>query len=681
MMKAMRLVLTIALLLVLTMPPGAARAQVGAEILWIQGGHSGPIQSIALSPDGQWIASGSKDGTIKIWRAADGKLLRTMTIWRWVRSVAFSPDGQLLALGTADWSSSSGWLGQVQIRRASDGVLLRTFARETKGVFSVAFSPDGRYLATGGGDGTVRIWRVLDRKEIYRFNAHPYGVSSVAFSPDGRFVVSGGSDYDVKVWRISDGTQVASLPHGSPWSLVAFSPSGQWVASAGGQAVKIWQVGTWELFRTFTQTLTFSSVSFSPDGQLVAAGGSSGSGDAPIWVWRVSNGAPVASLAGFKDAVTSVAFSRDGQLLAGSGGVGTLAGYTALKVWRVSGWTARTFTENMGYITSIAFSPDGQQVAAATGGSFTIKLWNTLSGSEVRTFILNPPKYPFNNSDIIHAITFSPNGQWLAAGFGYPGPAPWNRPLGGARIFRVSDGTEISSLYGPLGPVVSVAFSPNGQYLAMGSNESYFDNVYARINLWQVSDGTSPITPTLMFGWEAFRPAISSVAFSPDGRYLAAGGTDSGGYAIKLWQVSDGTSLITPTLRFTITASMGRVRSLAFSTDGRYLASGNDDRLVWLWRVSDGTSLITPTLVFTGTGHTSAVLSVAFSPDGQYLVSGSGKEVVVRRASDGTPLQTYLLQEQGLGVSAVGFSPDRRFFAYGRADGPVLMARNPFFGP
>ncbi|MCS7209295.1 MAG: hypothetical protein NZ874_06955, partial [Fimbriimonadales bacterium] len=155
---------------------------------------------------------------------------------------------------------------------------------------------------------------------------------------------------------------------------------------------------------------------------------------------------------------------------------------------------------------------------------------------------------------------------------------------------------------------------------------------------------------------------VNSVAFSPNGQLLASGGSDS----IRLWRVSDGQLVRTLT-------DIGY--SVVFSPDGQYLASGSDyrDNTVRLWRVSDGQ------LVRTIRGHTTWIPSVAFSPDGQYLFAGSGV-IWIFRVSDGQLVRTYD-QETGSGVYSVQFSPSGAYFAYGRYDATVVLARNPFFTP
>jgi WD40 repeat protein len=129
-----------------------ALTQERPDIVWIRGGHAVAVYSVVFSPDGRLLASGSEDGTIKLWRVADGSLVRTLTGHRdLVRSVSFSPDGRLLASGSYD--------NTIKLWRVADGALRQTYNQETFGAFSIQFSSDGRLFGYGCDDATVVVAR------------------------------------------------------------------------------------------------------------------------------------------------------------------------------------------------------------------------------------------------------------------------------------------------------------------------------------------------------------------------------------------------------------------------------------------------------------------------------------------------------------------------------------------
>ena len=277
-------------------------------------GHTRDVQSVAFSPDGQTLVSGSVDQTVRMWRVSDGALLHKLEGHTDpVYGVAFSPDGQTLASGSMDQT--------VRLWRVSDGELLRKLEGHTGGVISVAFSPDGQTLATGSEDNTVRLWRVSDGALLYKLFTTD-GVISVAFSPDGQMLASGSLDNTVRLWRVSNGFLLRTLwGHTDPVTCVTFSPDGQMLASGSiDNTVRLWRVADGALLNTLEgHTFIVLAVVFSPDGQKLV----SGSFDNTERLWRVSDGALLSTLR-FADAIVSLAFSPDGQTLASGSTNGTV---------------------------------------------------------------------------------------------------------------------------------------------------------------------------------------------------------------------------------------------------------------------------------------------------------------------------------------------------------------------
>jgi WD40 repeat protein len=270
-------------------------------------GHDNIVESVTFASDGQTLASGSEDKTVRLWRVADGTLRRTLTGHTdCVNSVAFAPDGQTLASGGND--------GTVRLWRVSDGALLRTLTGHDDTVTSVAFAPDGQTLASGSEDKTLRLWRVADGTLRRTLTGHTDCVNSVAFAPDGQTLASAASDETVRLWHVADGTLLRPLKGHTDFGVVAFAPDGQTLASAASdETVRLWHVADGTPVRTLKgHTQVVESVAFAPDGQTLA----SGSWDSTVRLWRVADGTPLCTLTGHEDTVASVAFAPDGQTLA-----------------------------------------------------------------------------------------------------------------------------------------------------------------------------------------------------------------------------------------------------------------------------------------------------------------------------------------------------------------------------
>ena len=364
-------------------------------------GHTDRVRSVSFSPDGSLLASGSKDGTIKLWRVSDGALVRTLTGHTgFVRSVSFSPDGRLLASGSHDHT--------IKLWRVSDGSLVRTLTGHTGFVRSVSFSPDGSLLASGSGDKTIKLWRVSDGSLVRTLTGHTnwvwrqmvravrWGgvdltghtnwVWSVSFSPDGSLLASGGDDKTIKLWRVSDGALVRTLTgHTDRVRSVSFSPDGSLLASGSDdKTIKLWST-------TATQSVPAGQVHTAPRSTpaLQSAPSSQPSGYAPTppptptpaqasrrrygaWVWSVLAilliGLCVINLLPDGSPVRTLKESKQG----GEDDARTLLP------------PVRTLTGHTSWVRSVSFSPDGRLLASGSDDK-TINLWRVSDGALVRT--------------------------------------------------------------------------------------------------------------------------------------------------------------------------------------------------------------------------------------------------------------------------------------------------------
>ncbi len=242
--------------------------------------HDDKVNSVAFSPDGKYVVSGSDDGTARVWEATSGQEVARMTHDNKVNSVAFSPDGKHVASGSDD--------GTARVWEAATGqeVARMTHAHDNS-VYSVAFSPDGKYVVSGSDDGTARVWEATTGQEVARtmneVDTAPR-LSSVAFSLDGKNVVSNGGT--TLVWEATTGAEVAHMTarYGILLFSPTFSPDGKYVVSGSSYGALVWEVATGKEIANvhFNDNDPVTSVAFSPDGKYVVSGGD----DKYVRVWK-----------------------------------------------------------------------------------------------------------------------------------------------------------------------------------------------------------------------------------------------------------------------------------------------------------------------------------------------------------------------------------------------------------
>lgn len=587
------------------------------NLLAFSNAHTDTVKTVAVSPDGRIVASGSYDDTIIIWDIfsdpnSPKQLSKLSGHTNGIESVAFSPDSQILASGSDD--------NKIILWDISNPESPEPFGSPLEGhtdlVWSVAFNPDGQILASGSVDNTIILWDVEDPSSPMRLGdpleGHTDTVYSVSISPDGNTLVSGSRDNTIILWNIKD--PESPEPYGDPLE---------------GHSDRVY------------------SVSISPDGKTLA----SGSWDGTVILWDISNleepyqiGEPISS---GSNAILSVSFDQTGNKLASGS-------WKEIILWDVSDLY---FPKKIGapldghtkWIYSVAFSSNGK-ILVSGGSDNTVRFWNTSSPK-------GPLQLgePLTYTSSIYSLAVSPSGRIAASG------GSDNRVV----IWDISDLSKPSQL--SISPdskshteIVSyVAFSPDGRMVASGSYDY-------TIILWDISDPAS--IKQIGEPLKGHSDDIETVAFGPDSQVLASGSSDN---TIILWDISDPES--PKPFGDPLEGHTDIVYSVAISPDGKTLASGSWDDTIILWDISDPKS---PEPIGEPLhAHHESVNLVKFSPDGKILASGSYKEIILWDVSDPkTPKQIGVpLIEHSNWVYSVTFSPDGKLMASSGSDNTIVL--------
>lgn len=627
----MRKVLQITRSLVLiTLAASAVNAQSPrADISWLSGGHLAPIASVAYSPDGSTVASSGYFGdTIKLWRASDGRMVRTFGnvaganqfIFGPMIPITFLPDGHtVIAIGEGSaigvWNAQSGRLlrtifvqgsdlaishdgtliavaanTSIKLVRFSDGAVIRSISWTGDFVQTVAFCLNDTVVAGGDRLGILKTFRVSDGAPLLSIPAHGDYINTVRSSPDGARLATGSSDHTIKLWNSSNGDLVSTLVgHLSAVSSVAFSANGNLIASGSADdTARVWSLPSGSLVATFIQPANVNDVSFNPFTNRLA-----------------------------------VASNIDVQ------------------EWDVAGQVfVRSLIRANNQISGTVFTPDSTKIVS---GSYDGKI----SVHDVTTGTLLRQVVPGAN---IFAIAASANT--IAAGINVPNVI---------KLYQLSDGTLLRTLVpnGSLPYTYSAVFAPDGTTLATG----HFNNT---VQLWNVSTGE------LIRILDGGQPgAVNAVAYSANGSVLV--GASSGGY-VYVWDAA-GNPIRT-------LGPVGQpLTSVAISRDNQFVLAGGNNGLLQLWQLDTGAFVY-------GFSESGSVTDVCFVPNGAAFYAGRGNNelgrsgtIQIYRTTDHAVLDLYNLETGGFGDSPTGptalaVSPNGQYFGYGRDDATVAMAYN-----
>ena len=614
------------------------------------GRHDGIVQSVAVSPDGQWVASGGWDGLLKIWTPARGA-------GRWeavanvqlgggpVCSVAFSPDGRWLAAGTKknefalfrspDWQQESSGL---------------TATSPETDFISLAFSPDSRLLAVGGD-----VWSMDTRTRLRTLPCRKFtwGEPAVAWLPNSQTLAGFGKsngDYQVTLFDVSSPNPDATLAviplrrdSGVPTQplTLAFSPDGGHLAVGFWDGtIRIYASGDWSEVTALTNhTAWVSSLAFSKNGELLA----SASADHRIKVWRTRGWQEAASLRGHLEEVWGVAFTPDGERLV------TGSKDNSVRLWSVAR-RAQPLDEISVWAEDMRFFGLSGTCPFRVGPSNVLTIWDQET-LEVRKQISDYPvadvlfSVPSPDARLLFLFTdgggawlmdlaeradarpvclqseglrfragaFSDHGSWLAL-------ADENT----VRVWTLKKGQPLLAFTSQERDVHLVSFSIDERFLGAAAGPGSIEQT---IVVWDTASGKELLRHQAHHDW------VSGIDFSPDGRLAA---TVDCSNICKLFDVRSRREVAT------LRGQLMALHSVCFSPDGRRLAAGTGDGCINVWDLETGREVLVLK------GHRDLLGWLRFHPRGDWLLSSEGRTLRLWRAPSWAEIEA---EEKRLGIA------------------------------
>lgn len=530
-------------------------------------GHSDTIYTMALSPDGSMLASGSADRTIRLWDMRTGKTRRSLSGHeKTIRNIAFSPCGKLLASGS-DGSMNNLWLWNVESGRSIHRLNV------SSAVLLVIFSPSGETLLAGSEDGNTWLWDVQNGKNEHTLQGDDCtgdgswvkGDRRLAISPDGNNLAFKAGEKKIQLWDVAKWQPKHLLEgHLALITTVVFSPGNKLLSVSLDSRIRVWNVATGQTEHVLDCGGARVGIALSLDGRRLAS--FSINRTVRLWdttTWELKYELPNQSQ------LINVAFSPDGERLA------SVMKESAC-LWDVTGkFGEYAFEGHSGYIWNMLFSSNGAKLMSSSDG--TVRIWNATNGKTENILSIRDGSFK---------PALSPDGSTIAS--------PLSSHSG---TILVSDGTTSQIKYrlkGHDSAITQVVFSPDGQHLASGSYDG-------TIKIWEVTTGQ------LKHELESHQRRVYPV-FSPDGRKLAAA---AGSHEIWILEVATG--------QVEHRVDCGEVvpDDLRFSPDGSKVASTrHKNNVIWVWDIATGEAWnMTIDRHFSSTTTISEVYPEAMGPD------------------------------------------------------------------
>ncbi|MDR1174304.1 MAG: caspase family protein [Treponema sp.] len=541
-------------------------------------GHTVIVRTVALSPDEAYILSAEEDNFVHLWDAQSGKILRTF--WGHnaiISALAFSPDGKTFVSGDRD--------GTIKLWDITADKELKNLSGHSWRITTLAYSPDGKYILSASWDATITVWDAQSGAEIHLLGVGRSNPAVSAFySSDGKYIVSA-SEKNLIIWDAAAGKRLKALAEGKSFNFASYSPDGKKIASIDDDGIiTIWNTETGREIRSITAGIAKGiyvekqAVAYASVNRVV----SWSSQDIKIWdadtgqkIKEIEHHGGYSILSGSEEGRHSVAISRNGRTFVG----GTQQGVYVID--RESGEKLRTLSGTVDYVRAARFSPDGRQIMFELRHGNESGIWDIAGGR-------------------LQKATKGSGGT-INEAYSYDGAKSVSVFLTGNMITirKTGTGEELKEFEQEGASFNAAAFSPDGKQVVIAGDG---DAATGNIRIWEPGlAGNGKIIRSFA------RDDTYSVTYSPDGNRIVSGHDSD----IKIWNPETGRE------QRILRGHTNRITTVAFSRDGKYLASGSRDTTIRIWDPESGKELLGIS------DNTGRVFSVAFSPDGKRLVAGS----------------------------------------------------------
>ncbi len=659
---------------------------------WVSahGNHIGR-NSISWSPNGKWIASDGPDNTIAIWDAISGDQIAELHGHKDISKLKWSPNEDYLASASTD--------GSVVVWDVKKRKTLKTLYGDREAVWGLAWSPDGKRLASVGSSGDINIWSIESALSVASTNTGDiknYGtIYDVSWSHNGNGIAICGTDNVLIIDETLSAKPISVKTTMSSAFACSWSPEGKFLAVGGAYRndanntiagrIELWEVGRLKkpiIFNSHKHTVF--GLSWSPSSQQFI----STSGDGSALVWSVKKGQPAAILKGFQGkpikAFDEVEWSPDGSLIATTSTKG-------LMIWDAKKGELRYSTAgHLSRISAVAWSSDGSKLVSADWRGKVI-VWDPVKGSE--EIYLEAP-------DLVSDLAWHPKKELIAVtGRAWSNEKP-RRNIGQIFVWDLTSG-DIENSENTQSEARAVAWSVGGEQLVALSNDGTLNKLMVDSQIWEkIPRETEPPTTTtrgfltqthsaeglslepdgerIAYTWgddvyiwnqrtgklltvlEGHSADVRTVAWSPDGRIIATGSLDT---TIRLWDAKS------YKLLRVFRGHQRGINDLRWSSFGRLLASASSDKTVRVWDPSIG-------IVWLAKGATSSVERISWSPNGLNLAGGTETgNLFVWKVDSGT------LVGHKQPIEQVAWSPNGRQIASSSWDSETIMWQIPEYKP